>query len=86
MAEITNRAAENGSIIINDTNPHVFTSGKLPAIVRILADTTINTITSDSTTGISWYNAKALTPDDPSILASITSIQLTSGTVQVIFT
>ena len=86
MAEIQNRAAENGGIIISDTNPHAFTEGKLPCVVRVIEDAVITTITSPNMENMTYYDGKALTTTDPIIIASISSIQLTSGVVQLIYT
>jgi hypothetical protein len=83
MSLIENRAAENGSEIINDTVLHSF-SHRVIAI-RILEDTVITTLDAPNVVNVEYYNAKAMTTADPTILGNFIGITLTSGAVQAIF-
>jgi len=88
MATVENRAAENGSIIIEDTNEHVFNKSKPIVAIRILDDTVIATIESEGsrpTINIDYYEGLSLTVDTQPILGNITKIQLASGVVQAIY-
>jgi len=87
MANVENRAAEHGSIIITDTDTHRFGSGRLPCAARVLEACTIETITSPNCTNIGgFYDGASLDTDSPIILASISSIKLSSaGAIQLVY-
>jgi len=88
MATIENRAAENGSIVIADTEDHYFNPTRPAVALRILETSQIDVMeTLSSTEGAKeYYEARAtLSVDDPVILANITHIRLISGAVQAIF-
>jgi hypothetical protein len=85
MSNIENRAAEHGSEIINDTDPHYFSVTNPPIVLRVLESTVIGTLTSGNTKNIAYYDGVALEPTDPDVLANLTSVTLTSGAVQVIY-
>jgi hypothetical protein len=84
MSYTENRAAEGGSQILTTPGPHTF---KKPVIaIRILEATVIKELLGqDDTEGLAYYNDLAMTTDSPIILGNITSVELTSGAVQVIF-
>jgi hypothetical protein len=83
MSLIENRAAENGSEIINDTALHTFSRQVIA--IRILEDTVIATLDTTNVVNVAYYDAKALTNADPAILGNFIGITLTSGAVQAIF-
>lgn len=85
MANVENRAAEHGSIIIEDTEEYVFRVGGTPSALRVLEETIIAVIESHNTVNIDYYVGKLVAPTDPIILANITKLQLTSGVVQAVF-
>jgi hypothetical protein len=86
MANVENRAAEHGGEIITDAVSHTWITGRQPCCIRILEDTIISSIASDTMVGIGYYTtAGTLTVDTPTILANIQELTLASGAVQVIF-
>ena len=85
MADIENRAAEHGSIIINDTTERAFTKGKYPAALRVLEATVIETLESSNCEGVDYYVGISLDVDSPVILANVTKLKLTSGAVQAVY-
>jgi hypothetical protein len=84
---VENRAAEGGSEIINDTDPHSYVNfATVEAIaIRILEDTVINSLTSSNVANVAYYDGAELTSDSPVILGNFDTVQLDSGAVQVIF-
>jgi hypothetical protein len=83
---VANRAAENGSQIISDTNPHTFSTSRPIIAIRMLEDTIIAALVSSNMEGTeSYYTAMDVTSDSPVILGNFTSITLTSGAVQAIY-
>jgi len=86
MANVENRAAEHGSQFIADTETHTFAATHPAVALRILEPTVIFSIeTLDDTIGADYYEGEALDIDTPIILANVTSLKLTSGAVQAIF-
>ena len=87
MAHISNRSAEFGGEIIENTVERTYggsTGKQMPVAVRVIADAVIATIESPNMINVAYYEGKTITPDDPLIMANITKIELTSGVVQVI--
>jgi hypothetical protein len=83
---VANRAAENGSKIISDANPHGFSKSQPIIAIRVLVDTVVAALVSSNMEGTeAFYTARAMTSDDPVILGNFTSITLTSGAVQAIY-
>ena len=87
MADVTNRAAENGSIIIADTTKRDFSPTRPLVALRVLETVVIGAIESSNTVNIAWYVGRTVTPEDPVIIANITSITLsTAGAIQGVYT
>lgn len=85
MANVENRAAEHGSVILTGPDTRTFPTGRLPCAVRALTDAVITTLESPNTEGIEYYDGLTIATDDPVILASVSNIVLASGTVQLIY-
>ena len=83
--DVENRAAENGSEIINDTGTHTFPKTNPAVAIRILEDTIITALEATNVVNVAYYDAKEVTTLDPVILGNFTSITLTSGAVQAVF-
>lgn len=86
MANVENRAAEHGSVILTGANDRSFGTGKQPCAIRVLADAVITTLESPNTEGIGeFYDGATVVKADPIILGSISRIVLASGTVQLVY-
>jgi hypothetical protein len=81
---VANRAAENGSEIINDAINHVFSKSNPVIAIRVLEDTTITVLVAGNVVNVAYYTGKEMTPTDPVILGNFSEIHLTSGAVQAI--
>lgn len=82
---VENRAAENGSKIIDDALEHKFGTGKAPIAIRVLEDTVITALVAANVENVAYYTGRAMTTDDPVILGNFSSIKLTSGAVQAVY-
>ena len=86
MANVENRAAEHGSIIIEDALFHGFSPSKPIVAIRILEDTVITALVATNMGGTEdYYDLAVLTATDKDILGNFVGITLTSGAVQGIF-
>jgi hypothetical protein len=81
---VANRAAENGSEIINDAVNHVFPASNPIIAIRVLEDTTITLLVAANVVNVAYYTDKSVTATDPIILGNFTEIHLTSGAVQAL--
>jgi hypothetical protein len=82
---VANRAAENGSEIINDAINHVFSKSHPPIAIRILEETVITVLSATNVVNVAYYTGKTMAVTDPVILGNFTGIHLTSGAVQAIY-
>lgn len=85
MANVENRAAEHGSVILTGPVTRAFGTGRLPCAMRVLTDAVITSITSPNTEGIDFYDGVTLAVEDPIVLASISEVVVESGTVQLVY-